>query len=84
MVVIGNSADGVHVRFAQETKEYGTKYTSDIFLPEELETVYAHLRRELDELQLRQDLLDAAKKRAEAKKIDEVGAAPKAIDPKVN
>jgi hypothetical protein len=69
---LAGKTEEVVVRLARETKENGTFYEEFTFLPEEIETVDSHLRRELKEMELRQSLLAEAQKRVEQKKQDEI------------
>jgi len=80
--VIGKTVEGlpqITVRLARETKDNGTYYEEFTFLPEELESVESHLRRELGEMELRQTLLAEAQKRLEQRKAEETLPAPKTI-----
>ena len=80
VVVIGNTDNNtVQTRlFNDKSGAYECLY----FYPHELETVDQHLRRELAEMELRQNLLSDARKRQQAKELEEAPQAsstPKSI-----
>ena len=80
VVVIGNADDGtVKTRvFNDKNNAYECLY----FYPHELETVEQHLTRELKEIELRQEMLASARKRAQQKELEEAPQAsstPKSI-----
>ena len=58
---------------ARMCEELGTssKYVAYEFIPEELESVEAHLRRNLQEMEFKQDLIESAKKRRSQKELEE-------------
>lgn len=71
-VVLADHQDGtVDVRMASDIENKTTGYTKYTFYKVELETVEAHLRRELAEMELRQELLTSARKRQAAKELEE-------------
>lgn len=78
--VIGTNDDTqvVAVRMA-ENIDAGTKYVKYDFIPEELETVEAHLRRNLKEMELKQALLQDAKQRQKEKELEELDV-PEAVN----
>lgn len=82
VVVIGNSDDGtIKTRvFNDKNNAYECLY----FYPHELETVEQHLTRELREMELRQEMLGAARKRAAQKELEEAPAASNVGNLKVN
>jgi hypothetical protein len=81
LVVIGNTEQTVQVRvFNDKTNAYECLY----FYPHELETVEQHLTRELREMELRQEMLSSARKRAAQKELEEAPQATNVPDLKVN
>jgi transcription termination factor Rho len=81
VVVLDEAGDEVRVRLARDTKENGTVYEEATFSVRELESVEQHLRRELSEMEMRQTMLNEAKKRITEKELNEAltPAAPKAV-----
>ena len=68
-VILSFNPDGsVQVRMAKNP-DNNDGYVEYCFIQEELDTVEGHLRRNLQEMELKQSLLDEAKKRQEAKNL---------------
>ena len=74
----------VDVRMAKESKNDGTDYVQREFYLFELETAEEHLKRELAEMELRRDMLDAAEERHSQKKLEKLPQPKIATDIKVN
>lgn len=83
-VIVDVNETTVGVRMAKETKNDGTDYVHREFSPNELETAEEHLKRELGEMELRRDMLDAAEERHTQKKLDKLPSPKIAGDIKVN
>lgn len=78
------AANVVSVRMARESKNDGTDYVLREFSTVELESAEEHLKRELGEMELRRDMLDAAEERHTQKKLDKLPSPKIAGDIKVN
>ena len=81
VVILGNTERTIQTRvFNDKTNAYECLY----FAPEELETVDQHLRRELAEMELRQNLLSDARKRQQAKELEEAPVASSTPNQRLN
>lgn len=71
--------DTVAVRMQEQKGQGAETYVLYEFVPDELEPVDVHLRRNLKEMELKQNLLSDAKKRQDRKEFDEL-ATPSVVN----
>ena len=71
VIVINVAQTYVVVRMLEQKGNGAEEYVTYEFIPEELETVEAHLRRNLKELEFKQELIANAKKRQEQKQLED-------------
>lgn len=70
--VIEKNGTEIYVRMQEQKGQGAESYVTYWFVPDELEPVEVHLRRNLKEMELKQNLLNDAKKRQERKEFDEL------------
>lgn len=74
-----NSSETVSVRMQEQKGQGAETYVEYTFYPHELEPIKAHLRRNLEEMEFKQGLLQDAKKRQERKEFDDL-ATPSVVN----
>lgn len=77
--VIEKNGETVEVRMQEQKGQGAETYVVYDFIPEELEPVDVHLKRNLKEMELKQNLLSDAKKRQDRKDFDEL-ATPSVVN----
>lgn len=83
-VIVDIDGTDVGVRMAKDSKDEGTDYVYREFQAYELETAQEHLKRELAEMEFRQELMEGAQERAEQRKLAKIPSPKVAQDFRVN